>query len=52
MSLDLQDEEAVVVEVDALALEQLGDLPEAALAVIDVVVRSVVPVCGARNSKL
>lgn len=38
----LQNEEAIVVEVNALALEHLGDLREVAASVVDVVVRLVV----------
>jgi hypothetical protein len=50
--LDLQDEEAVVVQVDALALEELGDLAEAALASVDVVVGRVVALCCTRDHEL
>ncbi len=48
---DLQDEEAVVVQVDALPLEHVGDLPEAALAAVHVVIAAVVAHRCARDHK-
>ena len=48
----LEDEEAVVVQVDALALQQLCDLAKVALAVIDVVVGAVVAVRCAGDREL
>lgn len=44
---DLENEEAVVVEVDALALEQGSDSGESTLAVVNVVVALVVTVRSA-----
>ena len=41
-SRHLQDEKAVVVQIDALALQHVSDLCEVAAAVVDVVVRFVV----------
>ncbi len=47
----LQDEEAVVVQVDALPLEKAGDLCEVAAPVVDVVIRRVVAVGCAGHHK-
>ncbi len=39
---DLKDQETIVVEVNAFALQQFSDLSEVALLLINVVVRAVV----------
>lgn len=47
----LKNEKTVVIKVDALAFQQLGDFREVALLVVNVVVRAVVAVCSAGHSE-
>lgn len=48
----LEDEKAIVVQVDTLPLQEMGDLGKIGLAVIDKVVRFVTTVCRARDHKI
>ncbi len=52
LDLALQDKKPVVVQVDALLFEQIGDVREVALAVVDVVITLVVLGCSARHLEL
>lgn len=51
LDFPLEDEESIVVQVDSVTLEELGDLLGGHLAVVDVIVRLVVAVGGACDAE-
>ena len=52
MAADLQNQEPIVIQVNAFSLEQLGHFREAALLVINIVVRVVVAGGCATDSEI